>query len=378
MKRLTYLVATLLYIALPAHGFTNWQPPLPLISAASSEVVTMEVAVEKPHYKYQQFVQLQQQKSQPVVAPAHTIAAACWWRINEAKQPGARPLGDSMFYTLRRLSREKIGAVALPLKPQDLMDHGRARIAGGVKPQTVNQDITALRGTIRDYVDAHELPIEWLDVFKTAMRRLQKDQLVGPSIARERLPLVEELDLLRTFFAHQNRLKRTRTDMVAIVDAECIMGRRISELCRIERQHINLEQRTYWIYDLKNSKGKGYHGEAALIEGAWEIVQERLAIIPNEPTARLWPFNSHTCSQRYTLAKKALRREHPTLFHNLRMHDNRAAAFVRLLRKGYTVEQIKKGVSLHRDGKVLSDHYLRLKAADLHAGPMGAPIGAQS
>jgi integrase len=368
MKRssLTYLAATLMCISLPAHSFTTWSPTLPLIAATTSERAAMQLVpgAEKPRITYQQFVASQ---------PQHTVTGMCRWRIEEAKKPGARALGESMFYTMRRITREPIGAKALPLLPQDLIDHCRERIATGVKPATVNQDITALRSTLRDYVESKDLPFEWTLVFGKALRRLQKDQLIGHSTPRDRLPLIEEIALLREYFAKQNEHPLTITDMVAVLDAETILGRRISELCRIERQHVDVAKRTYWIYDLKNSKGKGYHGEAALIEGAWELVAERLAVIPNEPTARLFPFNSKTCSQRYTLAKHDLQRTHPELFDDLRMHDNRAAAFVRLLRKGYTVEQIQKGVSLHRNEKVLKDHYLRIKAAELHAGPLGVP-----
>jgi integrase len=305
---------------------------------------------------------------------APTVATACLWRIAESKKPGARKLGESLFCTLRRVTREELGAKALPLKPQDLIDHCRARIALGRKPATVNQDITALRSTMRDYVESNELPQAWLEVFPNARRRLQKDQLVGTSARRDRMPLVEEIDLLRTHAAKTNEHPLTKTDMVLVIDALILTGRRISELCRIERQHVDVAKRTYWVYDLKNSKGKGYHGEAALIEGAWELFEERLAAIPNDPTARLFPYNSKTCSARYTWAKKELRRDHPTLFDNLRMHDSRAAAFVRLLRKGYTAEQIQKGVSLHRNGKVLNERYLRLKAEQLHEGPMGVAI----
>lgn len=368
------MIAQLLISAatLPAHSFSNWPLTLPLTAAATTErsAVQLVPGTEKPHYTYQQFV-----AQQPKV---HTIAAACLWRIEEAKKPGARALGGSLFYTLGRLAREEIGSKALPLKPNDLVDHGRARIHAGVKPTTVNGDMTAIGSTLRDYVDAHELPAEWLNALTVGKRRMGKEQLIGSSHARERLPLLEEIDLLRKRFAEQNLHKRCRTDMVVVVDAELLTGRRISELCRIERRHVNVEKRTCWVYDLKNSKGKGYHGEFALIEGAWELFEERLALIPNEPTARLFPFNSKTCSQRYTLAKKRLQLTYPNLFIDLRMHDNRAAAFVRLLRKGYTVEQIQKGVSLHKNNKTLVGHYLRIKAADLHDGPIGQPIAVRA
>jgi integrase len=370
MRRSIILAATALLAAEGALADAGLaaQQPWGLQGEQHPERTTMQsITTAKPRFSYTQFIAHQ-------AARPHTIAAVCRWRIEEAKKPGARALGESMFYTLRRISREELGTKALPLKPQDLVDHCRERIGTGVVPATVNQDITALRSSLRDYVDSHELPSDWMLVFQKAQRRLQKEQLVGTAKARERLPLLEELDLLRTHFTKQNEHPLTRTDMVLVVDGGILLGRRISELCRIQRQHVDIAKRTYWVYDLKNGRGKGYNGEAALIEGAWEFIEERLAAIPNEPTARLFPYNSKTCSQRYTLAKKSLQREHPSLFHDLRLHDNRAASFVRLLRKGYTVEQIQKGFSLHKNLKTLVGHYVRLKAEDLHAGPLGAPV----
>lgn len=303
----------------------------------------------------------------------YTVAEAIQWRLTESYKPGARKLGDSLRYTLIRLQSSSLGAKVLSeMKPQDLIDHCRARIAAGRKPPTVLQDVSSLRSTLRDFVETHELPHEWLLVFEKSKRRLQKEQLVGSSQRRDRLPEDLEIELLLAYFAKQNAHARTVTDMVLVVWAELLTSRRISELCRIERQHVNVEKRTYMVYDLKNSKGKGFHGEAALIEGAWEFFEKRLAEIPNEPTARLFPFNAKTCSQRYTLAKKELQKTYPDLFKNLRMHDNRAEACVRLLEKGYSPLQITKGVSLHLDTSIMETRYARIKAADLHRGPLGA------
>jgi integrase len=307
-----------------------------------------------------------------IVSWQYTVTEAIQWRMTESYKPGARKLGDSTRYTLLRLQRTPIAAkVIAELKPGDLVDHCRARISGGAKPATVNGDITCLRSTLRDFIETNELPHEWLLVFAKSNRRLQKEQLIGKSQRRDRLPEDIEIELLLDYFGKQNAHPRCETDMVLVVWGELLTSRRISELCRIERQHVNVEKRTYMVYDLKNSKGKGYHGEAALIEGAWELFERRLAEIPDKPTARLFPFNSKTCSQRYTLAKKKLQLTHPNLFKNLRMHDNRAECCVRLLDKGYSPLQVTKGVSLHLDITTMTQRYARIKAIDLHKGPVG-------
>jgi GNAT superfamily N-acetyltransferase len=277
-NRLTYLAATLMYIALPAYSFTTWQPTLPLISAASTEAATMEVVVSKPRVSYSAFKAAQPQPQYQ----EHSVAFACQWRIDEAGKRGARKLGDSMGYTLRRMQREGIGAKLIPdLKPQDLVDHCRERIASGVMPATVNADATTLRSTLRDYVESNDLSHDWLAVFAKVKHKLRKEQLVGTSHLRDRLPTEDELVLLRAYFAKQNEHPNCITDMVLVLDSLVLTARRISELCRIERQHVNVETTTYMVYDLKNSKGKGYHGEAALIEGAWELFEQRLAAIPD-------------------------------------------------------------------------------------------------
>lgn len=295
-------------------------------------------------------------------------------RIEDAAKPGARRLGYTHLYGLRRMQRAVIAKVkAEKLKPADLLDHCRGRKATGIKPATISQDVTYLRTIVRDYVESEELPQDAILAFAKARRKLDQEQLIGKSSQRDRLPNQEEIRLLKAKFAKQNDHHLTTTDMVLVVRAELTTGRRISEVCRIERQHVNVEERTCWIYDLKNSKGKGYNAKFALLGEAWTLFEERLAAIPNHPTARLFPFSSKTCSARYTLAKKELQKEHPKLFHNLRMHDNRAACFVMLLDKGYSPLQVRKGVSLHRNPNTFENVYARIRPEDLHGGPTGTP-----
>lgn len=293
--------------------------------------------------------------------------------LDECSQPGSRHLGKSHLYSLRTLQRAPIGLKQhAELKPVDYLDHCKARKSGAfkskrggaVKPQTIMQDMTYLSGVLKHAFEIWEMPETGLAAYRRAKPQLMKQQLIGKSVPRTRLPSDEEEARLRALFTEQNKRKHNKIDMVLVMDGELTTGRRISELCRIERQHVNVEDHTCWIYDLKNAKGKGYHAEFALIEGAWELFERRLKEIPDHPQARLFPFLSTSCSARYTEAKKILG------IQGLRMHDNRAECFVRLLEKGYSETQVQKGVSLHKgDGKVLREVYLRVKAKDLHDGP---------
>lgn len=284
--------------------------------------------------------------------------------ITEAQQPGGRPLGVSHYYTLRTVQRSTLGAVThADLKPIDFIDYCKARRAKAIKPQTINHDMTYTSGVLKHAVQVWEMDDHGLEMYRKAKPQLVRQQLVSKSEQRDRLPTADELSRLRAFFVEQNKRPKNRIDMVLVMDAELVTGRRISELCRIERQHVNVEKRTCWIYNLKNSKGKGFHAEFALIEGAWDLFERRLAEIANEPAARLFPFISASCSARYTDAKNQLD------IKGLRMHDNRAACFVRLLDKGYSSLQVRKGISLHRNPNTFENVYARIKAADLHNGP---------
>jgi integrase len=281
--------------ALPSVGIFNWQRPEKRDGAAStgsSANMQTAVAVQKPRISYSQFVQHQHQQEK--YAPG-SIADLIERRIEAAEKPGARPIGDSQWYTYRRLQKAPIGAIQPgALKVVDILEHARERKAGGVLPQTTMGDITALGSVLRYAADVWELPDTGLQTVRRAKSQLHREQLIASSRKRVRLPTEDELERLFALFEQQNQRPKNKIDMVLMTQAEILTGRRISELTRIERQHVDVEKRTCWLYNLKNSKGKGYHAEFALIEGAWELFERRLAEIPNEPTARLFPFNPHS------------------------------------------------------------------------------------
>lgn len=325
---------------------------------------------EKPRVSLEQYNEMMAKRT-PTYAPG-TIADWIEKYIFDRSKPGGRQIQYSHACSLKTVRRGNIGPIHhTALKAVDLLDHCKARIASGTKPQTVAHDIGYLGGVLKYAMEIWEIPTaeQAYKAYKKALPQLKREQLIGKSQPRDRLPTDEELAQLRGLFQEQHARNAALPhagyiDMELVMDAELVTGRRISELCRIERQHVNVEDRTCWIYNLKNAGGKGYHAEFALIEGAWELFERRLAEIPAAPTARLFPFNPKSCGAKYTIAKNTLG------IVGLRMHDNRAACFTRLLDRGYSAIQVQKGVSLHKgDGKMLRDHYLRIKAKDLHRGP---------
>jgi integrase len=226
-----------------------------------------------------------------------------------------KPIGQSQMYGLRRLQRAPIGAKAAPdLKPSDIIDHCRWRKttkdAKGKTPApaTVMQDITILRGPLGYATLGWDMPDVSVAPIVAAMPMLRKYNIIGKSKPRDRRPTQQELDLLLAYFRKQNEHKRTTTDMVAVTEFSYYSARRISETCRLRWGDVNGADMTCIVRDMKDPKmKKGNDHEFPLLGRAWDIVQSRVSLrkTPENPDERIFPFNSKTCSQRYTLAKKA-------------------------------------------------------------------------
>lgn len=84
----------------------------------------------------------------------------------------------------------------------------------------------------------------------------------------------------------------------------------------------------------------------------------------NDPTERIFPYNSKSVGASYTRAKKALGIE------NLRFHDNRRESASKLFEAGYGVAEVMTQTG-HKTPAMLMRVYQKLKPEDLHKGPAG-------
>lgn len=287
-----------------------------------------------------------------------TVASTIRRFIRDTEQPGAKPLGLSHSYTLKRLARSPIGELRLEeLKPQDFLDHCRARKAAGIQPQTVMQDMTYLSGVLKHAVQVWDVPEGCLSAYKKAQPLLVKQQLIAKSTPRTRRPTPEEIAALLAFFDQQAKHKNTKLPMRAIVEFSLKTARRISETCRIRWDDLDTEKRLCLVRDLKNPKGKGFHDSFPLLGDAWDLVMAQ----PRKDE-RIFPYCAKSCGASYTRAKKQLG------IKDLRLHDNRREKISRMFEEGYSVPEVAK-LSLHRNPHLLLRVYTVLKPEDLHRGP---------
>lgn len=280
----------------------------------------------------------------------------------------AKAVGQTQLYTMWRLQRSPIGAKdARKLTKADIIDHCKARRAGGAQPQTVNQDITCMRTPLKfagsawdDCEEVSDAPIV------AAMPFMKKYDLVGKGKPRERRPTQDEIDRLLAHYDVQAKHKKTKIRMRDVVEFSLLTARRISETCRLRWGDVNGEDMTCIVRDMKDPKNKvGNHHEFPLIGRAWDIVMAQPRRNPNYPDERIFPFNSRSCSASYTEAKKKLGIE------NLRLHDNRREAASRFIEGhesfGGEKHSLPEAMVLtgHKTPTILSRTYVKLRAKDL-------------
>jgi integrase len=264
----------------------------------------MDVAAAKPRLIYAEFKAAQQ--------PQQVTVAAIINRYIEEMDGGIRPLGESNRITLRRIQRHWIGSkVAAELDKKDIIEYCRER-RKVVCPATVNGDLTSLTSALKyagsawdGYEDVSAAAIEAAKPF------LKKHDLTGKSVPRTRRPTCEEKALLEAHFAAQNGHARTVTDMVRVSRWQHASSRRIGESCALLWRDWAPDEQTILVRKMKDPKNRAkqkvvalpWDAQALLHEWAYEL-DTKSELRDGEP--RILPFNSKTCSQRYTLAKKKL------------------------------------------------------------------------
>lgn len=279
------------------------------------------------------------------------------------KMETVKPLGLSHKLTLLKEAREQLGpVVAAELTRDEVILYAEAMT--DLCPATRNQYITYLGGVLKyagstpswpDCKDVHAGAIE------AAKPYLTKHGLIGKSQKRDRRPTQEELERLFDLFVEQNQRPKNKIDMVVMGLWQVASGRRVGESCALLWEDWNREEQTILVRKMKDPRGKKSKW-VALTPEATSILQ---ALEPMKTTDRIFPYNSHSVSARYTEAKRILG------IVNLRLHDSRRECASRLLEKGYTARQVIL-VTGHEKEDGAANVYMKMNPATFKDGPLGA------
>jgi integrase len=265
-----------------------------------------------------------------------------------AAQPDIKQQGYSQLCTLRLVQRSPISKkIADKLLDQDFIDHAKER-RKEVKGATVMQDITFIRGVLKyarsSWKDCRGLSAV-LEELEAARPFLMKHGLIAKAAPRKRVPTDDEISRLIAYFTEHGKDRRTKIRMVPLILFALASSRRIGEICRMTHGDIEWDNKDehgnpapmYWIRDLKHpTKKKGNDKRFAMLEPMPEIIR-MMPRLTNDPNERVFPFVAHSCSAKYTAAKRALG------IVGLRFHDCRRESITRWLavfKSPHTVKQI--------------------------------------
>lgn len=277
----------------------------------------------------------------PSVKPQNVKHGTIAWvivRFIEKKAASGKPLGDSAYYALFAMARDKLGAVmAAKLDESDIMDFVERRYEAGLNPATISGDISRLRVALKYARSAwkKECPGISDKAIEEALPLLVKDGWIGKSKPRTRLPTGDELERLIAYLSEQDAGPRTKVKVVPCLLFALATTRRRGEIVRLMYGDIEWDHKDekgnaaprYMIRDVKHPTAKkGNHKWFPLFDDAAEIIRRQPRLRPNDPTERVFPYDGKSVGARYTLAKKELG------IVDLRFHDNRAAGITRFLK----------------------------------------------
>ena len=241
--------------------------------------------------------------------------------------------GRSKNADLKRLRSAQIARMALAqIRPSHLIDHIRARRAGGAGPATAGNDLTWLRVLYKVARPAWGVPVS-LTVVDDAIQHCREQRLISRGEQRDRRPTLEELTQILTWY--QRGDGRQAIPMDEIVLFAVFSARRQEEICRLQRADYDQDKKTILVRDMKDPRVKG-------VSARLSLPTEAAAVLERQPAGNLFfPYNSRSISASFTRACKMLGIE------DLHFHDLRHEATSRLFELGWTIPQVA-AVTGHR------------------------------
>lgn len=280
--------------------------------------------------------------------------------------PEMKQYGRTKLNRLRLIQGWPIGAkMAEKITKYDLheMVKWRRKMVGAA---TVGHDITCISTSIKHYAETwDDLNLEAVTTrVKISKGFLVKQGLVGKANARTRLPEEEELELILAEARLHDQRKRTKVKCAEdFYRAGHVSGRRRGEVARMEHGDFDYEQEIYWVRDMKHpTKKKGNDKPFYLMPELAEIVKRQPRLTPDNPRERVFKVTGNSMGALYCQIKNKLKKLYPGKFEDLRLHDNRADCFTKLIDAGMTPAEVKEAVSGHeRTSTTLEKSYDRRK-----------------
>lgn len=264
--------------------------------------------------------------------------------------------GRSKRATIQQLQRFPVARVKITeLSSEQIIDHAQMRRQSGIKPSTINQDITWLGIIMKTAVAAWRMPAD-LNEFEAAKLLLRSKGLIGRPASRDRRPTPGEVERLRAYFQRSQKIRPSAIiPMEDIMDFAIATSRRQEEITRLRWSDLDDQAMTCWVRDAKHPRNKwGNHKK-------FKLTHEAMAIIQRQPRAqgedRIFPFNSSSIGTRWRAATAAAGIE------DLRFHDLRHEATSRLFEAGYEIVEVQQ-FTLHESWDVLK-RYTHLRPENL-------------
>lgn len=331
---------------------------------------------QKPRLTYAEFMAVQKRTTYERGSFAWVIERVI---KDVASTPQMKQYGRTKLGRLRMIQGRHIGTLAAEnLKQQDFTDDAKARVnEDEVQPVTVGHDFACFSTVLEHYAST------WTDLklgipiaeLRLARLHLAKRDLLGSGNPRERVPTDEEMRLIlekcREHDSSTHRMTKIRC-MEDFVRAGHISGRRRGEVERMEFGDFDPENEIYWVHNMKHpTKKEGNDKPFYLWPELWEIVKRQPRLDPENPHERVFkrtdgiPIKGNSLGALYCAIKNELREEHPGMFEDLRMHDNRGDRVTRMRQDGFTYDEIRDILTGHeKTSKALEKHYDRTKAID--------------
>lgn len=277
----------------------------------------------------------------------------------------ARDAGRSKRATIQQLQRFPLArAQVTDLTSEQIVEHAVMRRNSGIRPSTINQDITWLGIILKTAAAAWKMPVE-LNEFESAKVLLRSKGLISRSGSRDRRPTAEEVELIRTYCRRSQLIRPSAIiPMEDIMDFAIASSRRQEEITRLTWEDLDEQAMTCWVRDAKHPRQKwGNHKRFKLTREAMVIIKRQPRIAGEE---RIFPFNGKSIGTRWRAATAACGIE------DLRFHDLRHEATSRLFEAGYEIVEVQQ-FTLHESWDVLK-RYTHLRPENLQLKGEGADM----